>query len=72
MTQPKPTKYHSLERTAPKGPGMPFIGTCVLCGTKNLPISAMQQECENWRGTSQDEALFEAINGPSKLVEVTP
>jgi hypothetical protein len=56
-------KYHSLERTSPKGG--PFIGTCVLCGTKNLPMSAARQECENWRGLSQDDAIIEAIKGPT-------
>lgn len=54
---------HALERTSLKGPGSKFIGTCRLCGTPNLPISAALQECPNQRGLTQDEALIEAITG---------
>lgn len=50
---------HSLRRTSPKGG--PFFGTCVLCGTENLPMEAAKQECENWRGITQEDAVVEAI-----------
>ena len=55
--------YHAIERTSPKGPGQKFIGTCRLCGKKDLPASAALEECENWRGLTSDEALIEAITG---------
>jgi len=57
-------RYHSVERTSPKGPGSPFIGRCTLCGKSNLPASAALEECENVRGLSSDETLLEAIEPP--------
>jgi hypothetical protein len=54
---------HSLERTSPKG--QDFIGTCALCGTPNLTLSD-REDCPNVRGLTEDEALIEAIEGPSK------
>lgn len=53
--------YHAIERTSPKGQN--FIGTCRLCGTPNLPMSAVHEECPNQRGLTQDEALIETITG---------
>jgi hypothetical protein len=53
---------HNLERTSPKG--SPFIGTCRLCGTPNLPMSAIFEDCPNQRGLTEDEGLIEAIEGP--------
>lgn len=55
-------KTHSLIRTSPKGPGIPFIGTCRLCGKKNLPAEAVHEPCENVRDLSQDEAVIEAVS----------
>lgn len=55
--------YHAVNRTSPKGPGKPFIGTCALCGKTGLSASAALEECENVRGLTQDEALIEAILG---------
>lgn len=52
---------HALERTSPKGGK--FIGTCRLCGQRNLPGSAIFEECPNQRGVTQDEALVEVITG---------
>lgn len=52
---------HSLERTSPKGG--PFIGVCVLCGAIGLPAAAAAQPCPNPGGTSQDDALLDAIRG---------
>jgi hypothetical protein len=53
---------HAIERTSPKGPGQPFIGTCRLCGKTGLPAIAALEPCENIRGLTQDEALLEAID----------
>jgi hypothetical protein len=57
---------HHVERTSPKGPGMPFIGTCRLCGKPNLPASAALEDCENVRGLSTEEAMVEVIMGGDK------
>jgi hypothetical protein len=54
---------HHVERTSPKGPGSPFVGTCRLCGMTGLKASAALEECENVRGLSADEALIEAVTG---------
>ena len=56
-------RYHVVERTSPKGPGSPFIGTCRLCGASNLPASAALLKCDNPRGLSKEESLVEAITG---------
>lgn len=58
---------HYVERTSPKGPGMPFIGTCRLCGKPDLPASAALEDCENVRGLTAEEALVETISGTTKL-----
>lgn len=54
-------RFHVVERTSPKGPGQKFIGTCRLCGMRDLPASAALELCENWRGLSKDKALIETI-----------
>lgn len=54
---------HSLERTSPKGGK--FIGTCTLCGVAGLTIADSQKDCENVRGLTNEEAVLEAIKGPS-------
>jgi len=54
---------HHVERTSPKGPSQPFIGTCRLCGVTGLKASAALEDCENVRGLSSNEALVEAITG---------
>lgn len=54
---------HHVERTSPKGPGMPFIGTCRLCGMTGLKASAALEDCENVRGLSAEEAFIETIKG---------
>lgn len=53
-------RYHAIERTSPKG--QPFIGTCRLCGTPNLPAKAALDECPNQRGLTAEEALIETID----------
>ena len=54
-------KTHSLTRTSPKGEK--FIGTCVLCGMKNLPIKSALMWCENIVGKTNEEAIIDAIVG---------
>lgn len=54
---------HHVERTSPKGPGMPFIGTCRLCGMTGLKAAAALDDCENVRGLSVEEAMIETITG---------
>jgi hypothetical protein len=61
------TRYHSLERTNPKG--QPFRGVCVLCGKTDLPMSAVQEECPPDEGfphtkdLTEEEVLIRAIRG---------
>jgi hypothetical protein len=55
---------HSLERTGAKGG--PFIGRCVLCGRRDLVSPFHQPPCINPAGTSQDQALIDAIEGPAR------
>lgn len=50
---------HALVRTSPKGEL--FRGTCIQCGTENLPMRAALEPCPNQRGMSQAEALIEAM-----------
>lgn len=57
----KPTNYHSLRRTSPKGES--FIGQCVLCGKENLPITAINNKCLNPKRTTEEEAIIGAIEG---------
>lgn len=56
-------QYHSLERTSPKG--QDFLGTCKLCGVMNLRIEDCRNYCENVRGLTNEEAILEAVRGPS-------
>ena len=56
---------HSIERTSPKGEK--FIGTCMKCGRQGLTlIEAMEEECDNPSGMSQDEALLRTVSPPKK------
>jgi hypothetical protein len=59
---------HSLERTSPKG--QEFISTCRLCGTPNLPMSAVFEDCPNPRGLTEDESLLDVIEGPEDAKRV--
>lgn len=52
---------HALTRTSPKGG--PFIGTCMKCGTTDLPLSKMKELCVNPGDLSDAEALIIAIKG---------
>ena len=52
---------HSIERTSPKGEK--FVGTCSLCGRQGLTILQSQDDCENLRGLTEDQALVEAVKG---------
>jgi len=53
-----PTRFHSLERTSPKGER--FIGVCVLCGQEGLTIADARQECSNVTVTA-DQAVLDAL-----------
>jgi uncharacterized protein DUF4031 len=55
---------HVLERSSPLGE--PFVGWCVLCGARDLPMGAALERCENPIRVSTDEALLAVIEGPSK------
>lgn len=59
MSEPRPYRFHSIERTSPKGG--PFIGVCRLCGTPNLSIAASREECPNQRGLTASEVMAETI-----------
>ncbi len=50
---------HALRRTSPKGG--PFIGTCMKCGTADLPLSQMHKFCTNPANLSADETLLLAL-----------
>lgn len=52
-------RTHALVRTSPYG--KLFLGTCIQCGAKNLPMGAALEPCPNQRGMSQDEALMEVM-----------
>lgn len=52
-------RYHALTRTSPQG--QPFIGRCMLCGLENLAPDALRQHCDNPAGTSEDDALIQAV-----------
>ncbi len=52
---------HHIERTSPKGEK--FVGTCRLCGQRNLSMADAQKDCPNVRGLTKAEALSEALNG---------
>ncbi len=54
---------HYVERTSPKGPGQPFIGTCRLCGKTDLKANAALEDCENPRGTDAETAFVAAVLG---------
>ena len=51
-----------INRTSPKG--QPFVGTCAACGRTGLTFANMKDDdCENVRGMSQEEAVLEAVVG---------
>lgn len=60
--KPRPALQHILTRTSPKGG--PFVGTCMLCGRKNLPHTAIWTYCDNPRGMNLDDAVVELIGLP--------
>lgn len=53
-------KHPLINRTSPKG--QKFVGTCAACGKPGLTFSAMQEDCENVRGMTQESALLEAVD----------
>lgn len=50
---------HHLVRTSPRS--HTFLGTCRLCGLADLTLSAVQQDCENPRGLTPEQALAEVM-----------
>jgi len=52
---------HHIHRTSPKGE--PFVGRCFLCGKAGLKIGDSNDDCENERGLTEEEALLEGITG---------
>ncbi len=52
-------KHPLINRTSPKGPGQPFIGTCASCGKPNALLT--DDDCADLRHMTQEEALLEAI-----------
>lgn len=56
-------RHPLINRTSPKGQA--FVGTCAACGKTGLTGKAMQEECENPRGMTNESALLEAIDPPS-------
>lgn len=52
---------HALTRTSPKGPGEKFIGTCMKCGQTGIPLSSIEDRCENPANLTQEETLIIAI-----------
>lgn len=52
---------HALERTSPKGKGIPFVGRCIRCGMTNLLSSAALEPCENHKEMSDDDVLLAVI-----------
>ena len=56
-----PAKHHALKRTNPKGPGIPFIGRCILCGATGLCAGAALEACKNPKQITQEQALLEVI-----------
>ncbi len=53
---------HSLERTSPKGER--FIGRCVQCGKRDLPMSAALEQCQT--NTTPEDAVLRAVQGEEK------
>ena len=61
-------EQHALRRTSPKGPGQPFVGTCVKCGIQGITLDEMgRSECVNPAGLNGAEtfsAVLSAIEEP--------
>lgn len=62
-------KTHAIERTSPKGEGQEFLGTCIMCGRKNLRGSAALEECDNPSGMPDAEVWRRVIDGPAAQSE---
>lgn len=54
-------KHPLINRTSPKGPGQPFVGTCASCGKPNALLT--DDDCTDLRRMTQQDALLEAIEG---------
>jgi hypothetical protein len=45
------------------GPGSPFVGMCLLCGTEGLYPEDARQRCENPMGVTTGDAFMLALDG---------
>ena len=61
MSEPHPR----IDRTSPKGKGLPFIGRCPACGQEGLTLADLNKPCPNPSGMSKEEALIDAIERPA-------
>ena len=52
---------HALNRTSPKGKGVPFVGTCMRCGRRGLSMKAALESCENPANLTDAETVLLAI-----------
>jgi hypothetical protein len=59
----EPTRTHSLERTSIVGRN--FLGTCVLCGQRNLTLADSLKPCPNPSGVTEDQAVVNALDAPA-------
>ena len=53
------SRTHALIRTSPSG--ALFLGTCIQCGMKDLPMRAALEPCPNPRGLTSGAALLEVM-----------
>lgn len=53
------SRTHALVRTSPKG--ALFLGACIQCGMKNLPMRAALEPCLNQRWLTSGAALLEVM-----------
>lgn len=67
---------HIIDRTSPKGKGMPFFGTCRLCGQEGLTPADVDKPCSG-NTMSADETVLQALepvdgaadDGPIEFVD---
>jgi len=62
MPDPTLATTHLLDRTSPKGTD--FIGTCRLCGARDLRMAQANEPCANPQRLSIDEAIVDALEEP--------
>ena len=57
---------HALERISPKGEN--FVGKCWKCGMTGLK-TPFDSECANLLGTTQEQDMIKAIEGPTNVFD---